>query len=799
MRLLSPIVLALCITLQALAGSAAPSRWTMHSQSPAAQWRDAFVTGNGSHGTMVMGHPGHETITCVHEELFIPAWDRTAPALADVADLLPQVRALIKEGKSGDAAKLAVRTVEKKLAPRGVTNNGWPVLPHPAFDLDIRFKETGDAGGYHRQLNLETGEALSRWRDAHQHVEQRVFSSQAHNVNVVELRAVGEQKLDLSIGLVERPGRVSKKKPVYRNVPVNEAFKSIRQDSAPGWLFYHADYALDASGYEGVARVVLDGGRMTPQGTGLSIVGADRVLLVIRIQPLAQGAESQKAAIQKELDVLPEEYDALLRPHADKHGDMFRRVTMDFGCERQWQDIAIEDLLADIHNHGATAHFLEKVHAMGRYLLISTSGRYPAPLQGIWGAGWRPAWGGSFTTNSNVNLAVSAFGMGNFPEIAEGYYQYIRRQLPGWRANAKQHTGCRGILASLNMDPETGYQTHITVGHPTLYWVGGTGWNLRPLYDHALLSGDAVFMQTKVLPLYQELGLFYEDYLQKGDDGIYDVIPSQSPENNPSNTQRGRLTENSTFSVAVAKETFSILVDLGKQFGLPAQDIAKWQAILDHLPSYRINDEGALAEWIPERYEDRYAHRHNSHLYPVYPGWELVGPGVAPELTAAARVALDKRFAFDTTSAHGLVHAALMASRLHAPDQVQVNLNRFAQRRYLSNGFVTSHDPNHRVYNLDAALSLPRLLMEMLVFSKPGYIDLMPGWPKDFPAGSAQGILVRGGHKLDITWADGALESAVLHAGFDDQATLRYGDATRPLVLRAGEEHRIDPSFFKAP
>ncbi|QBG49160.1 hypothetical protein EGM51_17815 [Verrucomicrobia bacterium S94] len=276
---------------------------------------------------------------------------------------------------------------------------------------------------------------------------------------------------------------------------------------------------------------------------------------------------------------------------------------------------------------------------------------------------------------------------------------------------------------------------------------------------------------------------------------MYDIIPSQSPENNPGGKRGARLTENSTFSVAVARETFAILLELGEQFDLPAEEMAKWKEIHDHLPAYRINKDGALAEWIPEQYQDNYAHRHNSHLYPVYPGMELVGPNVNPELDQAVRVALDKRFKYDTSSAHGLMHAALMASRLHDVEKVRVNLHRFATRNYLSNGFVTSHDPNHKVYNLDAALSLPRLLMEMLVFSRPGYVDFMPGWPADYPDGSVQGILVRGGHKIDISWSGGKLESAVLYAGFDGKCTVRYGDISRDLKLEAGQAYRIGPAL----
>ncbi|MFK2340642.1 hypothetical protein ACIXN4_02515 [Bacteroides fragilis] len=91
-----------------------------------------------------------------------------------------------------------------------------------------------------------------------------------------------------------------------------------------------------------------------------------------------------------------------------------------------------------------------------------------------------------------------------------------------------------------------------------------------------------------------------------------------------------------------------------------------------------------------------------------------------PRLIHAARIALNKRFAFDTGSAHGLIHVALQAVRLGDIDKVKTNLDRFSRRHYLYDGLVTSHDPEHQVYNLDAVLSIPRLLMEMLVYTEKG-------------------------------------------------------------------------------
>jgi hypothetical protein len=47
--------------------------------------------------------------------------------------------------------------------------------------------------------------------------------------------------------------------------------------------------------------------------------------------------------------------------------------------------------------------------------------------------------------------------------------------------------------------------------------------------------------------------------------------------------------------------------------------------------------------------------------------------------------------------------------------------------------------------------------------------------------------LVRGGHKIDITWVDGKLKSAVLHTGHDDHSIVKYGNLTKPLELKVGK------------
>lgn len=767
-------------------------RWVVRADKPAKRWEDAFVTGNGRHGTMVMGQTSNERITCVHEEIFLRNWDRDIVGVPELAQYLPRMRQFIANGEN-ESAGFVYEHAMKQAEEMGASKV-WELMPHPAFDLCIDYQSSGTPTSYSNQLDLETGEVLCRWNGEKSGVEQRVFSSQIHNVNVVSLKASAGQTLNLTLSLNETPGREGKN----YDFDLDNAFRMVRSEASPGWLSYHADYQVDRGGYEGLARVTTKGGTLSQQGNLLLVSNAEEVLVVIRVTPLEDGSESKRYALKKELAMIPAEYHELLSPHARKHGEMFRRVTLDLGAEKLWKTTTTPQLLQQIADGGVNALYLEMVHAMGRYLLISSSGKYPPPLMGIWGGGWKADWAGGFVLDSNLNLAISAAGMGNLPECVESYAGYIEGSLPGWRLNAKRTLGCRGFLPAYYGRPDKGYMTHKNPN--TWYYICTAGWNLRPLYDYALLSGDTAFMKERVLPLYLEMADFYEDYLVKDKQGVLHITPGCSPENQVimPNGERPQLADDCTIDIAVAREVHQILIELGEQFGLPSDQIAKWKRVMENIAPYRINEDGALAEWAPKRYKDVYNHRHNSHLYPIFPGYEFFQSGSKPELRKAAHVALEKRIEkahlinHPQLSGHGIVFACQMAARLGDVKNVRALLEKIATSSFHYNSMVSSHCPDGLYYNLDVGLSYPRVLMEMLVFSHPGHIELMPAWPKEYADGSIKGVLVRGGHKIDITWKDGKLKSAVLYAGLNDHCVVKYDNVTKTLKLKTGETYKLD-------
>lgn len=169
------------------------------------------------------------------------------------------MRRLIDTGKAGAAGRMVAKEADRQLKEAGCPLR-WPLIPHPAFDLCIR-RNGGKSGKetYRRQLNLETGEASVGWSDQNGKIEESVFSSRKHDVNVIYLRGSEGRKLDVTLSLEETPGR----KGIHFEHDLDNAFATVENDALDGgWLTYRASYAKDSGGYEGLARVTTKGGSL---------------------------------------------------------------------------------------------------------------------------------------------------------------------------------------------------------------------------------------------------------------------------------------------------------------------------------------------------------------------------------------------------------------------------------------------------------------------------------------------------------------------------------------------------------
>ena len=716
------------------------------SRAPALRWEDALIGGNGSTGIMVLGRPLDERIVVNHEKFWVPT-ARVAPEPPELADAWREARQMARQGRYRDADEHVARRARDWCAERfgedELTRGGR--LPydriHPGFHLHVQHAAGGAVERYRRVMDLARGELSVRWTDTRGDWLRRAFVSRTHDAIVLEIAPPAGAAFDGSLWLAEAPG----KRP--------GDFASVRIEHEGDELYLHAVYGrslgrAEPEGYHALGRVLVEGGGAAAvAGQRIDVRGAGRTLLLLAVEYLDRGPAADREALRARLDGLPRDYEALLAPHAAAHGEMFRRVTLDLGGDPDRAEPS-EAMLARARTAGPTPELLERLHAVGRYALIcGATGELPPSLTGIWGNEWEPAWDGRYTLDANLNLAVAAGSQGDLPEVMETFFRFVEKHLPDWRRNARALYGCRGAVTDLCQ----GWR-HGVVLMASYPWTGGAGWLASYVRDHALYSGDRRFLRERVVPLLKDVAAFYEDFLAAGldPDGPATVYPSISPENISALSppeQRTNVVPNATCEIAVCREVLTGLIDACEELDIERESLPRWRALRDRLPAYRINEDGALAEWAFPGLGDRYSHRHSSHLYPVWPSLEF-SPERTPELFAAARQAMAKRLAagLGNKSAHGLMHAALLAARFRDGELLWRVLSMFARERFLNTSLISCHNPGLWIYNLDATFSLPAVLMKMLIHSEPGRLVLLPALPDDaLRRGTLRGVRARGG------------------------------------------------------
>lgn len=746
----------------------------MFNRKPAGKWDEAYPSGNGVQGVLVMGEPLDETIIFNHERLFLPTPVNAATVLPDMSGELPAVRRLIRDGKYREATRHFLNKAREKGFPSELI---WTDPFHPAFELKIKTVDAAAAPDYIRWLDFETGEAGVKWYGESGRYERRVFVSRACDAVVIKLDAPSGGKLNCDIYLAERPGKahikwVSVKAGVFTDfVPhkpgrqdsdeqMPKQLRSVKQP-CPGeqmqnrndiWLVFDSRYEAGSGGYCGIVRIHAEGGSAGLADDTARLRNADGAVITARTLPYKDHSKFNLADAIEELAAIPMDYGMLLKEHADIHGGLFNRMRLELCRENNGSGTSSnEELMEQAREGSISPAFVEKMHDFGRYLLISSSGELPPNLQGVWNGTWNPPWCSDYTLDENLQMMMWQVLPGNMPELAQSYFNLIESFIEDWKMNAKLLYGCRGILSSPRSST-SGLTRHFCEEFPMMFWTAGAGWLAQMFCDYWRFTGDDEFLKDHAVPLLKEIALFYEDFLEEGKDGKYEFIPSYSPENTPSNSDNP-VAINATMDIAVAKEVLANLTAACEYLGIETENIPKWKDMLGKLPDYLVNSDGALKEWSHPAFEDDYHHRHSSHLYPIFPGFEVTREGT-PELYKACLRAAELRLTdgIEAITGWGLAHLANISARLKDAELCFKALSRIMAKFLLPNLF-TCHNEGY-LFQMDANLGFSAAILEMLVFSQPGYIELLPALPDKLPKGAAYGILCRGRITILELWWD---------------------------------------------
>jgi len=743
----------------------------------AGRWEEALISGNGRMGTMAMSRALDEQIILSHEKLFVPIHLPLDPI--DQASRLGEISKMMSKGEYQKAADLTVKLADEA----GYGGKRWTDPFIPACDLLVSTKPSGKARGYARSLDYATGVASVSWSDDSGEFARRVFVSRPDNAIVMSLGGP-KGKLNCALKLDQHPVDGYD----YWDGPGKIAcLEGFRTTADVGWLVYTDEFKLTDGGYAVVARVTTKGGRGAPDGGKLIVEAADEVLAVLRIVVLDRFAGFDAMAIKDDLTGLPDSFDALLKPHAKAHGEIFLRMSLDLGGGADRNEPA-EKLWQRSHDGDLSPALLEKIFDSGRYAILSSCGDWPPNLQGVWAGTWGPPWSGDYTVNGNVQAAIASLLNGNMPECLHSFFNYLEWLVPHSRTNARRLYDCGGIFLASRTSTH-GLQNHFDETWPMTFWTPGAAWCSQFFYDYYLYTGDREFLAKRALPYMKECAAFFEDFLIEDKNGKLLFSPSYSPENNPSNSE-SQACVNATMDIAIVKELLTNLIAACEELGVEQDGVARWKAMLARMPAYMINKDGAVKEWTTPDLDDNYRHRHCSHLYPLYNG---IAPDIAadPRILEGFRKAMDyrievrKREKGGGVMAFGLIQLGLSASSLGDADTVSLVIDRLAGNYYFRS-LASSHDPGE-IFNTDISGGLPAVIIKSLVHSQPGIIEILPACPSQMSKGRIQGVLCRGQVKVvDMAWEPGKID-VTLESAKDQTVEIKLSFEPGVVELADGE------------
>ncbi|MGO4199289.1 glycoside hydrolase N-terminal domain-containing protein [Rhizobium sp. YAF28] len=728
--------------------------------SPARLWTDALPLGNGRLGAMVFGDPVSERLQ-INESTFW-AGGPYRPVNPDAYGHLEKIRELIFAGHYAEAEAMA----EEHLMARPIKQMSY----QPIGDLRIDFLHSQTVGSYRRTLDLDTAIATTSYVADGITFFREAFVSAVDGVLVLRLSA-------------DRPGaircRISLDSPQQGQL--------VDQD-ATGLTFSgtgKAEWGIAAAlRFAFGIRVINTGGSLSSSNGIISVDNADELVILLdaatSFRRFDDVSGDPDGAITGRLSKAGgHSIEATRRDHITEHQRLFRTFAIDLGTTQaasQPTDRRIAGF-AGGEDPGLAALYVQ----FGRYLMIASSrpGTQPANLQGIWNEEVDPPWGSKYTVNINLQMNYWLPAPANLPQCIEPLVEMAEELAEAGRETAQVHYRARGWVMHHNTD--LWRATGPIDGAKWGLWPTGGAWLMTQLLDLSDYLDDADRLRRRLFPVAKAAAEFVFDVLVSLPGTSYLVTnPSLSPEN--VHPHGASICAGPAMDSQIIRDFLNLLRPVATSIGGEEEFVSEIDRVLPRLPPDRIGSAGQLQEWLedwdlqaPEMH-----HRHVSHLYGLYPSWQIDMDNT-PALAAAARRSLEIRG--DDATGWGIGWRINLWARLrdgdHALDVVKLLID--PERTYTN--LFDAHPP----FQIDGNFGGAAGILEMLVQSRPGEIHLLPALPKAWPRGSLRGLRVRGGMLLDLDWENGRPVKIVISAARDIRTAIRFADGRFSVAIAAGQ------------
>ncbi|MET7645024.1 glycoside hydrolase N-terminal domain-containing protein [Streptomyces sp. NPDC005426] len=661
--------------------------------------------------------------------------------------------------------------------------------------VDIPDHDLSGISAYRRDLDISQGVVSSSYVRSGVTYERRIFASHPDDAIVLHFSQKGGGRYTGSVALA---GTHDEKTTADRT----RAYASFGASFPDNGLRYGA--AVTA--YSSTGAVVVDGTRITFAGCKeLTVVvsGGTNYAPDVRTGYRAPRLDPEALARTKVLAAARCSAASLLHSHVADHRELFERMDVSLGrSSARQRGLDTWERVRARHTGGEPDPELEASYLQfARYLMIAGSrDNLPVALQGLWLDGNDPDWMGDYHTDINIQMNYWMADRAGLSGLFGAFADYCLAQLPSWT----------DLTHELYQDPRNRYRnstgrvagwavafsTNIHGGSGWWWHPGGSAWLANSLYEHYEYTLDKAYL-AKIYPLLKGAVEFWEARLitttvtDPATGGSREVLIDDkdwSPEHGPQDAK------GITYAQELVWALFGNYRTATEALGRDAAYSRTVGALREKLYLPEVSPtSGWLQEWMSPDNLGESTHRHLSPLIGLFPGDRIRPDDSTPQEIVDGATALLTARGMENFGWANAWRSLCWARLKDADKAYQLVVNNLTPSIGGTNGTapnlfdIYEVEKGRGIFQIESNFGTAAAMIEMLVYSRPGHVELLPALPAAWAAsGSITGVGVRGGFVVDLRWRSGKIVEARLRSVGGRTTTVAFGGKTRQVSLAPG-------------